>query len=147
MPFMIDVPFPERFVRFNSIQPDPWLGLDGLWYFVVYGHPDGATESQQYVFRWRPGITAEIVGLQDETNARGSLAVHDKGGQMWSWQGSGSFPRLVVQSVPDFVPAPLDARVDALLARVAELEARESAAGLTPKQLEAVTRLCAFLGL
>ena len=139
MPFLIEVPLPAGFVRFNSVQPEPQLGADGYWYFVVYGHPAGVAESAQYLFRWRPGMTAEVVGLQDETNARGSLAVHSAGGQMWSWDGSGSYPRLVVQSVPDFVPAPLDSRVDAL--------AGHGETKLPARYVAALERLCHLLGL
>ena len=97
MSYRVEIEFPPRFVRFNSIQPDPKFGTDGYWYFVVYGHPDGATESEQHLFRWKPGIVAEHIGLAGETNARGSIGVHSAGASMWSWQGSGNFPHLIVQ--------------------------------------------------
>ena len=137
MPYRVEIAFPPGFVRFNSVQPDPKFGADGWWYFVVYGHAEGVAESRQHLFRWKPGETAALVPLPGETNARGSIGVHSAGAAMFSWEGSGSFPRLVAQEIVGFVPAPLDSRVDALAGGV-ELPARYVAA---------LERLCALLEL
>lgn len=149
MSYRVEVEFPPRFVRFNSVQPEPTLGADGWWYFVVYGHADGVAESQQHLFRWKPNTVAERIGLAGETNARGSIGVHSAGAAVFSWDGSGSFPRLIVQDAPGLAPAPLDSRVDILMARVAELEAVQDGGGpsLSPRYVAALERLCALLGI
>lgn len=147
MTYRVAIEFPPRFVRFNSVQPDPVLGADGWWYFVVYGHPDGESESKQYLFRWRPNAVAKLVELPAETNARGSIGVHAAGAALFSWEGSGSDPQLICQEIADFTPAPLDSRVDALLERVGRLETHASAAGLSAQDVEALRRLRALCGL
>ena len=128
----IKIEFAETFKRKNGIHPGPQLGIyhDELWwYFVVYAQYKG--DYKNHIFRWKPGVKAEHVSVAAETVARGDIGVHGEGSAggaaEFSWDDNGEYPNLWVQEVPDFVPAPLDARVDLLVEEVAQLRAEVAA--------------------
>ena len=118
MPYDVPVDLPEGFTPHNAIQPGPVLHAADYWYLTVYGKLAGATEYRQHVLRWRPNERATIVPIPNPTNARGSIGVHAHGAAMFSWQDL----KLRCQEIEGFSPAPLDARVDVLIAEIAELQ-------------------------
>src|SRR5262245_6463003 len=128
----IKIEFKETFRRKNGTNPGPQLGEyqgELWWYFTVYANYDG-TGYKNHIFRWKPGAKAEHVPVVAETVARGDIGVHGVNGggaAEFSWDNeSADFPNLWVQEVPGFVPAPLDSRVDLLIAEVAALTQRVS---------------------
>ncbi len=123
----IKIEFADNFRRKNGTNPGPQLGVyqgEAWWYFTVYANYDGSGY-KNHIFRWKPGTKALHVDVQAETAARGDIGVHGVdggGGAEFSWDNADAdYPNLWVQAVPDFVPAPLDARVDALVEEVARL--------------------------
>jgi hypothetical protein len=156
MSYFVEVQLPDTFYRLNSIQPDPILGIDGYWYLLIYGTFDKAQPYRQYLFKWKPNTVVVPVPLTNLTDARGSIGVHPTGAALFSWQGSGDKPRLMVQDIP-LNPTPLDSRVDTLTTQIAGLQQQiaeletalnnQHAAMLTDKQQTALNRLCVFLGL
>ena len=118
MAYDVPVDLPEGFTPHNAIQPGPELHADGYWHLTIYGKLAGATEYRQHVLRWRPNERATIVTIPNPTNARGSIGVHSHGAALFSWQDL----RLRCQEIEGFLPAPLDARVDVLVAEIAELQ-------------------------
>ena len=100
-----EVRFPPGFDALNGVQPNPVPGLDGRWYFTIYGKVNKDAPALSYMCRWAPGMdVAEFLTLEQYTTARGAPAIGPGGQHLWLWSFD-TGKRLLVQIIPDWQSA------------------------------------------